>query len=213
MEEIKVLIVDDQPVVRQGLASFLMAIPDLRLVGEAAGGEQAVELCSELEPDVMLMDLKMPVVDGVETTRRLLAGHPDLPVVVLTSYKEDDLVKDALEAGATSYLLKSVTAEELAQGIRTACRGETTLAQEVTEALIRAAVRPPEPEYNLTARECEVLELLVEGITNRKIAERLTVSTATAKFHVRNVLAKLGAESRAEAVAIALRRGLVGSRD
>ena len=203
------MIVDDHAVVRSGLSAFLMAFDDLEYVGEATGGADAVARCVSLEPDVILMDLVMPDVDGAEATRRIKEACPDVQVIALTSYKEDDLVQGALRAGALSYLLKNVSADELANAIRAAYAGRPTLAPEAAQVLIKAATEPRVDEEGLTSRELDILRLMVAGDSNPDIAARLFVSRSTVKFHVSNILMKLGAATRTEAVAIALQRGLV----
>jgi NarL family two-component system response regulator LiaR len=205
---IKVMIVDDHAVVRSGLSAFLLAFDDLEHVGDASGGADAVGKCVSLRPDVVLMDLVMPEVDGAEATRRIKEACPEVQVIALTSFKEDDLVQGALKAGALSYLLKNVTADELASAIRAAHAGRPTLAPEAAEVLIKAATESPE-EDGLTRRELEILKLMVAGQSNPDIAEKLFVSRSTIKFHVSNILMKLGAATRTEAVAIALQRKLV----
>lgn len=202
------MIVDDHAVVRSGLSAFLLAFDDLEHVGDATGGADAVSKCISLRPDVVLMDLVMPDVDGAEATRRIKEACPEVQVIALTSYKEDDLVQGALKAGALSYLLKNVSADELAGAIRAAYAGRPTLAPEAAEVLIKAATESPE-EDGLTRRELEILELMVGGLSNPDIAEKLFVSRSTIKFHVSNILMKLGAATRTEAVAIALQRKLV----
>jgi len=206
---IRVMIVDDHAVVRSGLSAFLMAYDDLEFVGEAGGGAEAVRRCRELRPDVVLMDLVMPEVDGAEATRLVREQCSDAQVIALTSYKEEDLVQKALKAGAISYLLKNVSADELAAAIRAAHLGRSTLAPEAAEVLIRAATHPEEQEGVLTPRELEILGLMVEGLSNPDIARRLFVSRSTVKFHVSNILMKLGASTRTEAVSMALHDGLV----
>jgi NarL family two-component system response regulator LiaR len=208
-ETIKVLLVDDHSVVRSGLGGFLMAYDDLELAGEAPGGEAAIAMCDNLEPDVVLMDLMMPEMNGAEATRKIRERHPDTQVIALTSFKEEDLVQEALEAGAIGYLLKNVTADELAEAIRAAHQGKPTLAPEAAQALIHATTKPPEIGHDLTEREFEVLELMVEGLSNPDIAERLVVSRSTVKFHVSSILSKLGTSSRTEAVATALKHELL----
>jgi len=207
---IRVMIVDDHAVVRSGLSAFLLAFDDLEFVGEASGGAEAVDRCLALKPDVVLMDLVMPGVDGAEATRRIKEACPDVQVIALTSYREDDLVQGALKAGALSYLLKNLSADELAGAIRAAHAGRSTLAPEAAEVLIRSATGPaPEESEGLTSRELEILQLMVSGESNPDIADRLVVSRSTVKFHVSNILMKLGATTRTEAVAIALQKGLV----
>ena len=205
---IKVMIVDDHAVVRSGLSAFLLAFDDLEHVGDATGGAEAVSKCMSLRPDVVLMDLVMPEVDGAEATRRIKEACPEVQVIALTSYKEDDLVQGALKAGAISYLLKNVTADELADAIRGAHAGRSTLAPEAAQVLIKAATEPAQDE-GLTSRELEILRLMVRGDSNPDIAEKLFVSRSTVKFHVSNILMKLGTATRTEAVAVALQRKLV----
>jgi NarL family two-component system response regulator LiaR len=205
---IKVMIVDDHAVVRSGLSAFLLAFDDLEHVGDATGGADAVSKCIALRPDVVLMDLVMPDVDGAEATRRIKEACPLVQVIALTSYKEDDLVQGVLKAGAISYLLKNVTADQLADAIREAHAGRPTLAPEAAQVLIKAATEPA-TEDGLTTRELEILRLMVNGDSNPDIAEKLFVSRSTVKFHVSNILMKLGAATRTEAVAIALHRRFV----
>jgi NarL family two-component system response regulator LiaR len=206
---IRVLLVDDHAVVRSGLAAFLLAFDDLELVGDASGGEQAIHLCQKVRPDVVLMDLVMPEMDGATATRLIRQICPGIQVIALTSFKEKDLVESALQAGAIGYLLKNVSADELAQAIRSAHAGRPTLAPEATQILIQAATRPPEPDYDLTPRELEVLALMVQGMNNPEIADQLVVSRSTVKFHVSSILSKLGVTSRTEAVAVTLQKGLL----
>ena len=208
-DRIRVMIVDDHAVVRSGLSAFLLAFDDLEFVGDANGGAEAVRKCASLNPDVVLMDLVMPEMDGAEATRRIKEACPQVQVIALTSYKEDDLVQGALKAGALSYLLKNVSADELAGAIRAAHLGRPTLAPEAARVLIKAATQPPEQEEGLTKRELEILKLMAEGESNPQIAKKLFVSRSTVKFHVSNILMKLGAATRTEAVAMALHRKLV----
>lgn len=206
---IRVMIVDDHAVVRSGLSAFLTVFDDLEMVAEAGSGAQAVQICREKQPDVVLMDLIMPGMDGAETTAAIKEAHPDVQVIALTSFREEELVQSALQAGALSYLLKNVSADDLADAIRAAHDGRPTLSPEATEALIHAATRPKAPSYDLTPREKEVLALMAEGLSNPQIAERLVVSHSTVKFHVSSVLSKLGVHGRTEAVALAIQENLV----
>jgi NarL family two-component system response regulator LiaR len=206
---IRVMLVDDHAVVRSGLGAFLLAFDDLELVAEAGGGEEAVRLCEQLQPDVVLMDLVMPGMDGAVATRAIRERCPQIQVIALTSFREKELVEGALQAGAIGYLLKNVSADELANAIRAAHAGRPTLAPEAAQALIQTTTQPPEPGYDLTEREQEVLALMVEGLSNPEIAERLVVSRSTIKFHVSSILSKLGVASRTEAVALAVQHHLV----
>lgn len=208
-EKIRVMLVDDHAVVRSGLSAFLMVHDDLELVAEADGGEEAIRRCAQVLPDVVIMDLVMPGMDGASTTRAIRERWPHIQVLALTSFKEDELVQGALQAGAIGYLLKNVAANELAEAIRAAYAGRPTLAPEAAQVLIKSATQPRRPEYDLTPREMEVLHLMVEGLNNNEIAERLVVSRSTVKFHVSSILAKLNVSSRTEAVALALHQKLV----
>jgi len=208
-ESIRVMVVDDHAMVRRGLASFLKVSGDLQLVGEAKNGAEALQLCDEILPDVVLMDLVMPDMDGATATRAICQKHPQVRVLVLTSFKEGDLVKNALEAGAIGYLLKDVSGEDLVRAIRAAHVGRATLSPEVAQTLVETAHQPPTPGLNLTEREREVLALMVVGLNNKQIAEKLTISLSTIKSHVSKILLKFGIASRTEAVTIALRHHLV----
>lgn len=207
---IRVMLVDDHAVVRSGLGAFLLAYDDLELVGEAPGGERAIALCLKTRPDVVLMDLIMPGMDGATATHHIREKCPNTQVIALTSFKERELVEAALQAGAIGYLIKDVTADELAGAIRSAAAGKPTLAPEAQQVLIERT-RSPSDETNvsLTEREREVLALMTQGLNNNQIADRLVVSLSTAKFHVSSILSKLNAATRAEAVSIALRSRLV----
>lgn len=207
-EKIRVLIVDDHEMVRQGIAVYLKVTPDIELVGEAGDGQEALELCGQVQPDVVLMDLIMPRMDGVTATREIRSHYPKTQVLALTSFQERDLVKDAIQAGALSYLLKNISGSELAAAIRSAAEGRPSMAPEVTQDLILNPVEPS-PGQDLTQREKEVLALMVEGLSNPQIAERLYISRSTARAHVSNILAKLNVTRRAEAVALALRKKLI----
>ena len=206
---IRVMLVDDHTMVRRGLATFLKVFDDLELVGEAANGETAVSLCGQILPDVVLMDMLMPDVDGVTATRLIRQQFPSVQVIALTSFKEEGLVQGALQAGAIGYLLKDVSAVELAQAIRAAHAGWGTLSPEVVQFMTHTADQPSSPDYDLTEREQEVLILMVAGLNNSEIAEKLVVSPSTIKSHVSNILAKLDVTSRTEAAALAVRHGLV----
>lgn len=208
-QPIRVMLVDDHLMVRRGLATFLKVFDDLLLVGEAESGEAAIQLCAEALPDVILMDMVLPMMDGATTTRAIRQQFPQVQVIVLTSFKEGELIKKALEAGAIGYLLKDVSADELARAIRAANSGRATLSPEAAQVLVETANQPPTPGLDLTEREREVLALMVEGLNNTQIAGRLTVSPSTIKSHVSSILSKLGVASRTEAVTLALRTRIV----
>jgi len=207
---IKVMIVDDHGMVRKGLAAILRIRTDLELVAEASNGLEAVRVCEEVQPDVILMDLVMPDMGGAEATRVIRERYPQIQILALTSFQEKELVRGALQAGAIGYLLKNVSADDLAAAIREAHAGRSTLAPEAIQALIRNDIQGPIRElelhefFDLTPREREVMALMVEGLSNPDIAERLVVSRSTAKAHVSNILSKLGVSNRAEAIALAL---------
>lgn len=206
---IRIMIVDDHAVVRSGLSAFLMVYDDLDFVGEAASGEEAIRLCKKLHPDVVLMDLVMPGMDGAAATQAIREECPDIQVIALTSFKEDDLVQRTLKAGAIGYLLKNVSSNELVSAIRAAHAGRPTLAPEAAQVLIQASQGSPSIGSDLTSREREILVLMVSGLSNPEIAEKLVVSRSTVKFHVSGILSKLGVTSRTQAVTLALQNKLV----
>ncbi len=201
---IRVLIVDDHPIIRDGLCAMLLANDDMVLSGEAGSGSEALDRCQESLPDVILMDLVMSGMDGVETTRAVLYKYPEVKIIVLTSFTEERFVQKALEAGAIGYLLKNVPMDTVANAIRSAYTGQSTLSPEVTKVLIRAKTRPQRVGDDLSARELEVLALLVDGLGNAEIALQLSISPATVKHHVSACLSKLGAANRAQAAALAV---------
>jgi NarL family two-component system response regulator LiaR len=206
---IRVMIVDDHGVVRRGLAAYLRNEDDLALVGEARDGREAVQLCERARPDVILMDLVMPELGGAAATRLIRKQWPEVQVIALTSFKEKETVQEALEAGATGYLVKNVSGDDLVGAIRAAHAGRSILAPEALQALLE----PDDPTtglgQDLTRRERQVLALLVKGLTNPEIAERLTISRATVKVHVSHILAKLKVSNRGEAIALAIQNQLV----
>ncbi|MEP7290045.1 MAG: response regulator transcription factor [Chloroflexota bacterium] len=206
---IRIMLVDDHDMVRRGLAVFLQAFPDMELVGEAADGLEAIELCDALQPDVILMDVLMPQMDGIEATRQIRAKYPQIQVLMLSSSKDEDLIKSGIQVGAIGYVLKNISVDELAEAVRAAYHGQSTLSPAVMQALVAATARLPEPEYHLTERERELLALLIKGLSNPEMAYRLTISLSTVKFHISSILAKLGVSSRTEAVALALEKHLV----
>jgi len=209
MNPIRVMIVDDHDMVRRGLVAYLEDEVGLELVGEAGDGREAVQICDQVRPDVVLMDLVMPELSGAEATRIIRDRWPQVQVIALTSFQEKDLVQDALGAGAISYLLKNVSGQDLVEAIRAAHAGRSTLAPEAVQALIRPTTQKPDPGYDLTPRERDVLALLVEGLTNAEIAGRLGVSRSTVKVHMSNILSKLGVPSRGEAIGVAIRHKLI----
>jgi two-component system, NarL family, response regulator LiaR len=212
VKSIRVLIVDDHDMLREGLVAFLHGFPDLEMVGEASSGEEGVRLFEELKPDVILMDLVMPGMDGVKAIKAIHDIQPDIKIIALSSFSEDKLVRSALMAGATSYLLKNVSAERLADAIRTTHSGLPTLSPEVKSLLVDIPPTTSSTSANLeplTPRELEVLGCLVTGLTNAEIAQQLGISQYTIKGHVSNILGKLAVNSRTEAVAYALRNNIV----
>lgn len=206
---IRVMLVDDHAMVRRGLTTMLKVFDDMQLAGEAENGETAIQLCAKILPDVILMDMAMPDMDGVATTRIIRQQFPQIQIIVLTSFKEGELIQKALEAGAIGYLLKDVSADDLVQAIRSAHAGRATLSPEVAESLVNTANLPPPPGLDLTEREREVLSLMIEGLNNTQIAGKLTVSPSTIKSHVSNILSKLHVASRTEAVTLALRNHII----
>jgi DNA-binding NarL/FixJ family response regulator len=212
----RLVVVDDQEVVRAAFGALLATQADFEVVGAAADGAQAVRLCAEAHPDVVLMDVRMPVMDGIEATRRIVAAEPRPSVLVLTTFDLDEHVYDALEAGASGFLLKDVTAERLFDAVRVVAAGDALLAPGVTRRLVaefaRLRTRPAAPSTTLealTRREREVLLLLADGLSNTEIAARLVVGEETVKTHVSRILTKLGLRDRTQAVVFAYESGLV----
>lgn len=207
---IRVLIVDDHEIIRTGITYSLSAFPDLELVGEANSGPEALQLCSKTQPDVVLMDMVMPGMDGVQATQAIKKQHPGVQILALTSFHDRERVQRVMQAGAAGYLIKGVSASELAEAIRVAYGGRTILSREATEALIESDEPRAALGHDLTEREREVLALLAKGLPNAEIAQRLTITLSTTKHHVSAILSKLGATNRAEAVVLAMEQGLVG---
>ena len=209
-DAVRVMIVDDHAVVREGLRNFLGMLPAIELVAEAASGAEAIELAPKAKPQVVLMDLMMPVMDGIEATRRLHEAYPDVKVIVLTSFADDDRLFPALRAGAVAYLLKDVGPKELAEAIAAAARGEVRLHPDVTRRLVNelAGGAPKRPEDELTEREREVLRCIARGRSNREIGEDLFISEKTVKTHVGSILDKLGLADRTQAALYAVKHGL-----
>ena len=207
MSKIRLVIVDDHPVVRDGLRGMLESQADFEVVGEASNGEEAVQMAGSLKPDVMLMDLRMPVMDGVTALGEIKASNPQVQILVLTTYDSDADILPAIEAGAMGYLLKDTSREDLYAAIRATARGETVLSPGVAARLIgqmRASA-----EEKLSNREVEVLQLVAEGASNREIANSLHISQATVKSHLIHIFDKLGVSDRTAAVTVALRRGIL----
>jgi len=205
---IRVMIVDDHAVVRSGLGAFFTVFPDLELIGEAENGDEALVRCALLMPDVILMDLIMPGTNGVTATQRIKEKYPSVKVIALTSFQEDELVQGALQAGAIGYLMKNITARELAVAIRSAHAGKMTLSPEAAQVLVQSRLQAQE-FVGLTERELDVLKLMVDGLNNAEISERLVVSLSTVKYHISNILSKLGVENRVSAVTTAIQKKLV----
>jgi NarL family two-component system response regulator LiaR len=199
------MLVDDHNVVRSGLATFLRAYEDLDLMGEAKNGLEALHFCRKKRPDVILMDLMMPEMDGIAATRAILAEYPDIKIIAMTSFEDEELVQGVLASGAIGYLLKNVTSEDLAKAIRDAVSGKSTLSPEAATALVHATRPSKQPCPDLTEREKEVLNLVVQGQSNQQIAEAMVISLATVKAHISNILAKLQVSSRTEAIAYAIK--------
>lgn len=206
---IRVMVVDDHPMVRRGLTAFLSTMAGMVLVAEAKDGREAIDRCETSRPDVILMDLVMPHIDGPRAIREIRRRWPQTQVVAITSFEEESLVHQALQAGAIAYLLKDVSAPELEAAIRAAHAGRAMLTAGAAQALIHSAVREPAPGHDLTPREREVLTLIVEGLNNQQIARRLNITRATVSVHVSHILGKLGVSNRVEATTLALRQKLV----
>ncbi len=206
---IKVLIVDDHPILRHGIKTMLFTFDDIVVVGEAGNGSETLARCDETNPDVILMDVVMPGMSGVETTRAVMKRYPQVKIIMLTSFPNQDLVQETLEAGAVGFLLKDAPIDTLGDAIRSAHAGHSTLAPEATQALIKNKSRPPKLGHDLSPREREVLTLVVEGLSNEEIAERLVISVNTVRKHVSACMSKLEAANRAQVAAQAVRHQIV----
>jgi len=206
---IRVMLVDDHNVVRSGLATFLKAYDDLELIGEARNGLEAIHLCQQKQPDVILMDLMMPEMDGIEATKAILADFPLVKIIAMTSFEDQALVQGVLAAGAISYLIKNVSSDDLAKAIREAASGRSTLSPEAARVLIQATRPTRQPVFDLTEREQEVLNLVAQGHSNQQIADKLVISITTVKAHISSILSKLQVSSRTEAIAYAIKHKLV----
>jgi NarL family two-component system response regulator LiaR len=211
MKPIRVLVADDHAMVRTGITTMLEAFSDFQLVGEAANGEEVIRLCNLMQPDVILMDIVMPLTDGITAMQTIIAAHPGVRIIVLTSFEDAVMVKAAIAAGASGYLLKNVSAHDLAAAIRTTMNGLPAMSPEATQVLMNASKQaPPQAAaYGLTERELDVLRLVVRGLSNNEIAARLEVSPFTIKNHVSSILSKLNVMSRTEAATLALQQRLV----
>jgi two-component system, NarL family, response regulator LiaR len=209
MTVIRIMLVDDHAVVRSGLSKFLMVNKDLELVAEAADGMEAVQMAGLHKPDVILMDLMMPGMDGITATREIHQKYPQMRVIALTSFSEQNMIQGALQAGAIGYLQKNVTAVELGSAIRSAYAGRMTLSNEAIQVLANAGAQPHIPGNELTERERDVLKGMAEGLNNNEIATKLVISLGTVKFHISNIFQKLGVESRVEAVKMAIEQKMV----
>jgi NarL family two-component system response regulator LiaR len=209
MTTIRILLVDDHAVVRSGLSKFLMVNKDLELVAEASDGAEAVQMTGLHKPDVILMDLMMPGMDGITSTREIHQKFPQVKIIALTSFSEQNMVQGALQAGATGYLQKNVTAAELGNAIRSAHVGRMTLSPEAIQVLANAVAQPHIQGNELTERERDVLKGMVEGLNNNEIAGKLVISLGTVKFHISNIFQKLGVDSRVEAVKLSIEQKLV----
>jgi len=207
--KIKVIIADDHPLVRHGIKTVFEAYDEIALVGEAENGKQAIEMCEKLRPGIVLMDLVMPILDGVEATTRLIERWPDIKIIVLTSFNDMDLIKKSLKAGAVSYVLKNISGAKLVKTIKDIYKGKFTLSSQATRILLEELRESDSKDIRLTAREKEILILMVEGLSNKEISKRLFLSNSTVQFHVSNVLSKLGVSKRTEAVYLALKQKLV----
>ena len=206
---IRVMTVDDHEIFRGGIEFMLLAFDDIELVGQAHSGQEALRLCQEIQPDVILMDMMMPGMNGVDTTKAIKNQYPQIQIIALTSFQEGNLVKQAMQAGAIGYLLKGVSIDALAEAIRAANAGNPALGIEATQALIQATTASAQQDYDLTQRQQEVLTLIVEGLSNVQIAKRMILSTSTVRHHVSEILSKLDASNRAEAAVLAVKHGLI----
>lgn len=206
---IRILVVDDHSITRNGLKTLLSIYDDLEYVGEAGNGKEAVDICKKVRPDVVLMDLALPILDGVRATSIIKEENPDIKVIALSSFADKKLVTEAIKAGATSYFLKNVSPEIIAGAIRDAFMGKSNFSPEATKAVIEEIKEPSPDKLSLTKQEMSILNLLVKGHSNKAIAREMYISQHTVKFHISNILSKLGAATRTEAAAIAIKNKLV----
>ena len=207
--KIKVMVVDDHPLVRHGIKTVFEAYDDILLVAEAENGKEAIEMYEKYRPDIVLMDMIMPILDGIEATDLLIKRWPDIKVIALTSFNDIDLIKKSLKAGAISYILKNISGAKLIKTIRDAHKGKFVLSSYATKVLLSELRETDSEKVKLTKREKEILTLMVEGLSNKGIAKILFLSNSTVQFHVSNILTKLGVSKRTEAVFLALKQKLV----
>jgi len=208
-KNIRILIADDHSITRSGIKTLISVYDDLTLVGEAANGAEAITMCDEVSPDVILMDINMPVIDGIEATVKIREKYPNIKIIALTSYVDKKLVTSILKAGAISYIIKNISPDELVKTIRDAYLGKTTFSSEASKVVVEELTNPSQERFNLTGKEHEVLKLLSKGSSNEDIAKELFISSHTVKFHISNILNKLGAVSRTEAVFVATKNNLI----
>jgi two-component system, NarL family, response regulator LiaR len=206
---IKILVADDHSITREGIKTLLSVYDDLMHIGEAANGQEAVDACKKLRPDVVLMDMDMPILDGVSATRAIKAENKDIKILALTSFADKKLIRNAIQAGASGYIIKNISPAELAEAIRSSFYGQTALSPEATEAIVEEMKEPGTKDFRLTEQELKILKLLSMGETNKRISEELFISPHTVKFHLSNIFSKLGASTRAQAAFIANKNNLL----
>ena len=207
--KIKVMVVDDHPLVRHGMKTVFEAYDDIDLVAEAENGKEALEMCEKYKPDIVIMDMVMPILDGAEATSLLVKRFPDIKVIALTSFNDKDLIKKSLKAGAVNFLLKNISGAKLVKTIKDVYKGKYVLSPHATKILLTELREKTDDDVKLTKREKEILTLIVEGLSNKEIARRLFLSNSTIQFHVSNLLSKLGVSKRTEAAYLALKQKLV----
>lgn len=206
---IRVVVADDHPLVRHGIKTVFEAYDDIEVVAEAENGKEVIEICEKYKPDIVIMDMVMPILDGAEATSQLINKFPDIKVIALTSFNDKDLIKKSLKAGAISFILKNITGAKLVKTIKDVYKGKYELSTYATKILLTELREKNDDNINLTKREKEILTLIVEGLSNKEIAKRMFLSNSTIQFHVSNVLSKLGVSKRTEAAYLALKQKLV----
>lgn len=209
MQPIRVLLVDDHRHIHQIVMTLLSAVADIELVGQASNGHEALLLCLEHQPDIVLMDIMMPVMDGLETTQRLHQQFSDIKILVLSNFYDDEIVRDLLKEGAVGYILKTALARDLVNTIRIIYLGSTVLSGEIAQLVLHPTELKPQRDFGLTQRELEVLKLVAEGLNNGEIAQKLIISPSTVKFHITNLCQKMQVQTRVEAIVLAARNNLV----